>query len=148
MAEKAANAQPGSPFGAPAEPHTIIVFEREPRWYPELQRQFVGEEVRIRWCNELRDVGGHLVDVGSAVVVFDFDESPGECLQVISRISAGIRPVPCICVGSRQTADLEWAVREVGGLAFYPDGVTGERLAALCRRQWRIPRWDADLQAN
>ena len=29
---------------------TIVIFEARPRWEPELQRQFLGEPVRVRGC--------------------------------------------------------------------------------------------------
>ena len=35
---------------------TILVFERRPRWVPELERQFAGEEVRVRGCGRPRDI--------------------------------------------------------------------------------------------
>ncbi|MGE3313470.1 MAG: hypothetical protein AB7O26_00050 [Planctomycetaceae bacterium] len=123
-------------IGEPAEPRTVVVFERRPRWFPEMQRQFVGEETRIRWCTELRDVERHLAADGSFVVVLDFDECPGECLQLLGRSVGASQSVPFVCIGSQQTAELEWIVRELGGLAFFPDHVTGDRIAALCRRQW------------
>ncbi len=122
--------------GEPAEPRTVIVFERQPRWVPEMQRQFIGEEVRVRWCTELRDMPRHLAANGSFVVILDFDENPAECLQFLNRFVSAPRSVPFLCIGSRNTAELEWIVRELGGLAFFPDHVTGDQIAALCRRQW------------
>lgn len=137
MTELPSTATPGYRGSEPAEPRTIVIFERRPRWGPELQRQLAGEEIRVRWCTELSEVERRTADTGTNVVVLHFDETPGECLQWIEHAGRSPRPVPVICIGSEQTSDLEWIARELGGLQFYPEFVSGREIAALCRRQFR-----------
>lgn len=128
---------------------TVIVFEKRPRWAPELQRQFDDEDVRVRACNSTVDlermqVGTDDVYAGAragapsgvCVGVLDFDAAPAECLQYLGRRIGRRLDCPSIVIGSPRTVALEWSVRELGAVEFVVDAISGERLARLCRRQW------------
>ena len=129
---------------------TVIVFEKRPRWAPELQRQFDDDEdVRVRACNSTADLERMQAETeddragdwagepsGVRVAVLDFDAAPAECLQYLGRRIGRRLDCPSIVIGSPRTAALEWSVRELGAVEFVVDFISGERLASLCRRQW------------
>ncbi len=115
---------------------TVIVFEKRPRWTPELQRQFVGEDVRVRGCRSLSDVA-QAGNTGGTVAVLDLDAAPADCLQFLGRSIQQRDCTPMIVIGSYRTADLEWNVRELGALAYLHGDCSGEEPARLCRRLWR-----------
>ena len=114
----------------------IVVHEKRPRWAPELQRQFVGEEVRVRGCRSLADAVPRAADAAPRVVVLDLEAAPAETLHFLGHWGPKARRWPVVVIGSTRTADLEWPARELGALAFLPEEVSGEDLARLCRRQW------------
>ena len=114
----------------------VLVFEKRPRWAPELQRQFADEEVRIRACRSTADVDERLRESPGSLVVLDLRAGSAACLQFLAAGSQKpVRP-PMIVVGSLRTAELEWPMRELGATEFLPDP-PGDRLAAVCRRQWQ-----------
>ena len=117
---------------------SVIVFERRPRWTPELERQFVGENVRVRACTDLRDALPLVEQPEPPVLVLDLEADTAGCLRLLARLMGAAPLVPIICVASSQSTDLEWAARELGALDFAAGPIPGERLANLCRRQWRI----------
>lgn len=114
----------------------VVVFELRSRWAPELQRQFAGEEVRIRACRSLRDLDGLLADSPGSIAILDLLAGPAVCLQFLARHGGHSPQTPIVVVGSCHTAELEWPIRELGATEFLP-APTGERLAAVCRRQWQ-----------
>jgi len=115
---------------------SVIVVEPRPRWTPELQRQFLGESVRVRQCVTFADLR-QLAD-GRSVVVLDLDAAPADVLQFLGRCLRRRRTICTIALGSPQTAELEWMLRDLGTLEFVVDIPTGKRLAHLCRRQWTL----------
>jgi len=112
----------------------IIVFEKQPRWTPELQRQFASEAVDVVGCSTSGDFERRCVN--SSVGVVDVDAAPQDCLQLLGRLARTGEFPPIIAIGSEQTAALEWPLREFGVLEFAVDRPTGDHLARLCSRQW------------
>ncbi len=115
---------------------TVVVFEKRQRLTPELQHQFTGESVRIRVCRSLTDVRPTLHDAPRSILVVDLEAALGECLQFLGQMVGETPFVPIIAIGSYQTAEWEWAIRELGVVEFVPRFESGEDLASLCRKQW------------
>ncbi len=122
----------------------VIVFEVRPHWEPELQRQFDGEQVRIRACRSLVDVARTLTSdfervegqMGSLAII-DLSAGLAKCLQFLGRLHQQGRTWPVIVIGSVQNSNLEWPIRELGVLDWLFDTISGEELARLCRRQFQ-----------
>ena len=115
---------------------SVTVCEKSARWVPELQRQFAAEQIRVRGCRRTAEL--RRLAASADVIVIDFDSDPAGCLQFLGGL-ADHRPVgPMIVIGSPQTAALEWIVRDLGALDFFPEAPAGHVLADLCRRQWTL----------
>ena len=128
----------------------VIVFEMRPRWVPELERQFDGEGVRIQAWRSLGDLSRSLFNAtervempGRAVAIIDISAGLAESLQFLGRFKMYGPSWPVIAIGSTQTSDLEWSVRELGVLEWLLDTVSGDELARLCRRQFQSAQTDA-----
>jgi len=119
---------------------TAIVFEKQPRWAPELQRQFLTEDVRVVACRSVKDVEERAAGVARGVVLFDASTAPAECLQFLRREMADPQALPVLIVGSKRIAQLEWSFRELGSVAFFAKRIPGHEMASLCRRQWSRQR--------
>lgn len=117
------------------EPPHVIIYEQRPRLTPEMQRQFLDDNLRIHTCTNLRDIPSLVQASSQSLLLLDLDADPAGCLQLLGRY-IGEMPLPIICVGSSASAELEWMVRELGALEFLVGPVSGELLANLCRRQW------------
>lgn len=117
----------------------IAVLERQPYWAPELQRQFAGELVAVRACRATADLDAVLPAWTRAVCVLELEHAPGACLTWLGRLRESGRDVAVIVCGSPATTSLEWTVRELGALAFFPDLPTGTEVAQLCRRLLHKP---------
>ena len=119
---------------------TVFVLEARKRWTPELERQFADEEIRVRGVRSAADIG---VDRSERpVIVVDLASAPKESLALLARLSESSGHGPVLAVGAtaQTDSDMEWAVRELGAVAYLPRTVSGEELAALCRRQWTYER--------
>ncbi len=114
---------------------TAIVLEKQPRWAPELQRQFLTEDVRVIACRSVRDVEDRLAGVARGVVLLDASTAPAECLQFLRREMADPEALPVLIVGTKRIAHLEWSFRELGAAAFFSERIPGHEMASLCRRQ-------------
>jgi DNA-binding response OmpR family regulator len=112
---------------------TAVVFEKQPRWAPELQRQFAGDEVRVVACRSLKDVEERCARVSRGVVLLDAAAATADCLQFLRRGMADPHALPVVIVGSKWITDLEWAFREVGAAAFFINRIPGHEMASLCR---------------
>ena len=112
----------------------LSVFEKRPRWTPELKRQFAGEAVRVRGCRRTEDLRG------SRVALLEFEAHPAECLQFLSRHVGDDAGMSVIVIGSSRLQELEWFVRELGARHFVIPPITGPDLARLCRRQFSSAR--------
>lgn len=115
----------------------LSIFERQPYWAPELQRQFAGEPVAVRPCRSVADLQAVIVAGGVSVVLLDFEAAPEECLAWLGR--HGLSPeAPAIFVaGSGRSDDLESLLRELGCVDFLPDPTPGVDLARRVRRVLR-----------
>jgi DNA-binding NtrC family response regulator len=124
-----------------AEPmfgRAVVVFEKRPRWTPELERRFAGDNVRVRACRSTADIDV-LLDAETAtatVLVFDLASAAIECLHYLGRTFDRRRSVPVIVIGAGENAELEWLTREAGAIEFLPEHLGGRDLARICRRQW------------
>ena len=114
----------------------VIVVEQRPRWTPELRRQFVGRNVRVRQRIRIVDLKQVNITDDFCVLVLDFDAAPADCLQFLGREACSLRRVTTIVIGSADAASLEWTIRDLGALAFLARAPRGDELARLCRRQW------------
>ena len=114
----------------------IVVFEKEPRWAPELKRQFLGDDVTVRACRSVSDIESKWESAEETVIVLDLEAEPANCLQFLGQSMGDSAHPPVIVIGSSRVLELEWSVRELGAVEFLPDSVLGEDLATLCRRQW------------
>ncbi len=138
-------------FVSPATP-TTIVFEKEPRWAPELERQFLTEDARVIACRSLPDVEERSADVARGLVLLDASAATAECLQFLRQELTDPEALPVVVVGKKRIAHLEWLFRELGAAAFFPKKIPGHEMAALCRRLWnhsstaRSDRLTASLQ--
>lgn len=124
-----------------ADGPAIAVFEKRPRWTPELQRQFVDEAVRVAGCRSTADLDVLLPAGRPGVIVLDLEAAATDCLQYLGRRAVRDSRRPVVVIGSDRTGSLEWALHEMGVVAFiYEDAVTGRDLARFCRRQWSVER--------
>ena len=118
----------------------IVVFEKEPRWAPELKRQFLGDDVRVRACRSVSDIVSKSESAERKVIVLVLEAEPANCLQFLGQSMGDPAHPPVIVIGSARELELEWPIRELGAVAFLSDSVSGEDLAKLCRRQWSHQR--------
>jgi DNA-binding NtrC family response regulator len=131
---------PIRPLVPPVIPSTtpvVIVFEKRPRWAPELQRQFLNELVRVIACRSVRDVEERLAGVARGAVLLDASAAPAECVQFLKNGLLNPEALPVIVVATAQLAEREWSFRELGAIAFLSGRNSGHAMASLCRRQWR-----------
>ncbi len=109
---------------------TILVLEREPYWTPELQRQFLTTDVKVRGCRKWSELSAAIQSDPSGLSVIDLADFAADCLTGL----AAIHSSRLIVISSPQYAELEFALRDAGAAAFFPDLPTGEQLARCCRR--------------
>ncbi len=141
---------------------TVIVFEKQPRWTPELQRQFDDDDIRVRGCTSTADVTRAIAshtsplvigDIGHSIassanaaaprrdrlvgtlVLLDLTSGLAECLQLLGRSLKVCDFPPTVVIGNQELADLEWPVRELGAIDFLLGHLSGDELATICRRQ-------------
>ena len=110
------------------EEHTVFVLESRHRWAPELQRQFSGQNVRVRGIRNAADVAGGSAGIG--VVVADLESAATECLALFRAPPE----VPVLVVSAAAQSSLEWSVRELGAVAYLTEPVSGDEVAATCRK--------------
>jgi DNA-binding response OmpR family regulator len=112
---------------------SLVVFERAPRWVPELKRRFADSSVIVRGCSTPRDVLA-AVEEGTAGVVLVLDGREAECLALVGEVSKrAIRPV-VIVIANDAGEDLEWPLRELGAASVVSDRITSDELVARCQR--------------
>jgi DNA-binding NtrC family response regulator len=120
----------------------VIVFEKRPRWGPELQRQFVTEDVRVIACRSVRDVEERAASAANGAVLLDASPAPADCLQFLKRGLLDPHALPVIIVASKGLAEREWLFRELGAIAFFSRTIAGHEMASLCRKQWAVSKPD------
>ncbi|VAX38533.1 hypothetical protein MNBD_PLANCTO02-2733 [hydrothermal vent metagenome] len=113
---------------------TIRVFERNPRWFPELQRQLSGEMFEIRLSYSAGDIFQRESFIrDNEIALFEFHSAPADCLQTFRKILEQNIKQPVIVIHSEEDFFLEWSLRELGITHFLPDKITGKELAHICR---------------
>ena len=65
---------------------TLLVFERRPRWVPELERQFQNQNVQVRGCRSLKDVLNRFATSPEAIVILDLEADCEGCLRGLARL--------------------------------------------------------------
>ena len=118
----------------------VIVFEKRPRWAPELQRQFLTEDVPVIACRSVRDVEERAASVARGLVLLDASPAPADCLQFLKRGLLDPYVLPVIIVASKALAVREWLFRELGAIAFFSGTISGHEMASLCRKQWALSK--------
>ena len=113
-----------------------IVLEKRPRWAPELERQFAGQDVRVVACRSLLDLDERAAGATLGVILLDLTAHTAECLRFLSRRISEPHALPVVAIGSDEVANLEWPVRELGATAFFIRRIPGHEMANLCRRHW------------
>ena len=114
----------------------IAVFELQPYWGPELQRQFQTDSVAVTECRSVGDLFPIVNGFTKALIVIDLDAAISDCLAWLgTEVAKHPARVPIIAIGSAATAELEWRLREAGVTAFLPELIAGADFARLCRRQ-------------
>lgn len=111
---------------------SILVFEQHPWWVPELQRRFLDEPVQVKGTPSGDDFERLMPGVDVAVLVLE--GASAACLQILGRWHERSGIPPFVLIGTPSHRELEWAVRELGASTVLEDTVTGEALAAVCRR--------------
>ncbi len=125
---------------------TVIVLEVRPRWVPELKRQFQSRGIVVRGARSPAEACEMLAGAARGLLIVELDairDHPADALQ--SGLAAA-GAVPVIVIASRGSADLEWAVRELGAFDVLSEETSGETLAAVCMKQWgsdKSPRTSA-----
>jgi hypothetical protein len=71
------------------------------------------------------------------VVVLDLATAAEESLALIAQSGHSKFELPKIVLASGEQAELEWVIRDLGAVAFLAEPVSGDDLAALCRKQWQ-----------
>lgn len=117
-----------------AEIATITVFEKTPRWTPELKRQFSADDIRVRGVGSLPGEFLQHPRPMNALLVVVLEEAEAKCLQYLGRLASTVDPSPVIVIAGPTTMEMEWTIRELGATDVVADRVTGEELADLCRR--------------
>jgi DNA-binding NtrC family response regulator len=131
---------------------TTVVFEKQPRWAPELERQFFTADARVVSCRSLPDVAQRMAAVPRGVVLLDASAATGECLQFLRGEMGDPEALPVVVVGNKRMAHLEWSFRELGAAAFFAKKIPGREMASICRRLWshssvaRCDRLTASIQ--
>lgn len=128
----------------------LAIFENRPRLTPELQRQFQADpDVRIREFRSLSELNSTISNlalpaskqvtaihttVASTVVLLDLEADPAGCLRFLEQHLNNRPQIATVVVGSEETSELEWPIRELGAVTFICDYHAGLNLAQLCRQ--------------
>lgn len=116
------------------QPLSIIVFERDPRWVPELQRQFLDDPVRVIRSRSLKHLSELVAERLASVAVISLDADPAGTLHLLNRMANAAESLRTLVVGNPSFATLEWFIRELGAIEFLTEPVPAHHMADLCRR--------------
>ncbi|MFN0197022.1 MAG: hypothetical protein ACKVT0_09765 [Planctomycetaceae bacterium] len=121
----------------------IIIFERRPRWGPELERcaQYpaaksespAGDRMKVTSIRSLTAVRAAEFERGT-ILVLDVSAGVPECLHLLGRLLSEIKRCHVIVMGSSSSHPLEWIFYEMGTTVYLPDCDHGEQLMLVCRR--------------
>lgn len=128
----------------------LAIFENRPRLTPELQRQFQTDaDVKIRDFRSISELNTTVVSSTSTkaiqatanqrttartVVLLDLEADPAGCLRFLEQHLENRPQIATVVVGSEETSELEWPIRELGAVTFINDYHAGLNLAQLCRQ--------------
>ncbi len=114
----------------------VIVLEKQARWAPELQRQFLDQTVAVRACRDVTSLRERVAAAQSSekdcVVVLDPMGWPGECLPVISWLRS--LKIHVAVVGYPGIELLEPSLRELGVTNLVLPPIAGHEIGDACRR--------------
>jgi hypothetical protein len=114
----------------------VIVLEKQARWAPELQRQFLDQTVAVRACRDVTSMRERVAAAQSSekdcVAVLDPVGWPGECLPVISWLRS--LKIHVAVVGYPGIELLEPSLRELGVTNLVLPPIAGHELGDACRR--------------
>jgi len=113
-------------------PH-LLIFEKTPRWGPELKRHFLGSGLDFRSARSIAEIGRLLTVGRECLLVMDLQAGTGECLRFVAQARQTRLCVRTLLIGSAQTRELEWVARELGADHFVEEEIGGSGLAHLCR---------------
>ena len=117
-----------------AATRSIVVFEKRPRWVPELRRQFADEAVRVVSCGTLASVIESCRGRSSeCVLILHGEVSPGEILRLLGQIEAD-QVSGIIVLGDARMEVLEPSLRELGATSFHLEPVEPQRLMRELRQ--------------
>ena len=112
---------------------TIAIYERNSWWYPELQRQFLHESLRVHRAHSLQEALASHGNRRYSLVILQMDADPADCLRGLwQRMELDVR-MPVIVIHSPKLSALEWSVRELGVTEFLPETISGEKLSRVIR---------------
>lgn len=121
---------------------TIIVVEKQARWFPEMLRQFAGCAERVvldASASELRKlIADNKPQQSRLVAIFDLSTTVSPILQHLR--NARDPNLMTIAVAPPEVAVLEPTLRELGLTSFHVLPLDGLSLANECRRLLNIQR--------
>ena len=118
----------------------VVVLERQPYWQPELERQFLHQELVVKSCRSVDDLDDLTRTETPTVAVVDLDvDPPGTLRWLARRLTAG-PDVSTIVVVTEERHSLHWHIRELGAVAVVSEYLEGNRLARLCRKSLDVMR--------
>lgn len=115
----------------------LLIYEKAPRWGPELKRQFLGSGVTSRVAHSLAEISRRIAAGPECLLVMDLRAGAGDCLRFVAQTQQSALPVRTLLICSPQTRELEWVARELGADHFVEEDLGGYGLAHLCRRYLR-----------
>ncbi len=115
----------------------IFVFEKSPRWEPELKRRLASRQTRVRPCRSPQDLISLCRQAPGSLAIVDFAAGLADGLRLVHTLAGLAREIAPVVIASRETEDLEWPARDLGAVNFVTDRIGGDALAEICRR-WLV----------
>jgi len=112
----------------------ILIFERAPRYEPDLKRLLASRELLVRPCRSANDVVDLCRRMPGTVVVIDLEVSAAETLRLLERLTLGRLGARPVVLAGPEWDSLEWAVREAGAADFVAASTPAKELAQQCQR--------------
>lgn len=113
----------------------IAVLESQPRWGPELQRQFLRLPVDVRECRSIDDLFPLTAQYRAGIFVIDLDIFAEVWVtKVCSSELGGSNNWPVIGIGSPTLNKFEWMLRDAGLSELLPGSIIGDDLRKVCQR--------------
>jgi len=112
----------------------VFLFEKAPRWEAELKRRLSSRQILVRPCRSAQDLLALCRQAPGSVAVVDFAAGIDDGLRLVQALAGLSLRISPVVIGSRETAELEWAARDLGAAGFVTDRIGGDALADICRR--------------